>query len=383
MKKSTDFTRDVVALFGIPFDVLGHEAAEQRVLDAMATGRKLFMSTPNLNFVALCQRDEVFRQSVLISDLSVVDGAGVMLLGKLMGTPMPERIAGSTLFDNLVRRAPRALKVFLFGGDRGVAKQAADKLNERTAADTAVGYLTPGFGDVASLTEPGQLDEIRSKRPNFLLVALGAQKGQRWILENWDQLPSCVVSHLGATINFIAGSVVRAPLRIQRLGLEWAWRIKEEPRLWQRYAGDAWAIGRTLTSQWLARFIVEPMRLRGGAGAPEVALLRTADGFQLQLSGRWRRDDGLRLAHVLEQATQGGGGHAVVALKRGCRLDPYIVGKLLLLVGHQAATLRTFKLHAEEPALLRSLRRQGLRDVPTSVLTPAQAPLAPSFAVPR
>lgn len=380
MKKSTDFTRDVVALFGIPFDVVDHEAAEQRVLDAMATGRKLFMSTPNLNFVALCQRDETFRQSVLISDLSVVDGSGVMLLGKLMGTPMPERIAGSTLFDNLVRRAPRALKVFLFGGDQGVAAKAADKLNERTAADTAVGFLDPGYGDVESLTQPDQLEEIRSSRPNFLLVALGAQKGQRWILENWDSLPSCVISHLGATINFIAGHVVRAPQRIQRLGLEWAWRIKEEPKLWHRYARDAAQIARTLSSQWWGRYVVEPVTLRQDGGAPQVALLRTPDGFQLQLAGRWRRADGLRLAHVLEQATQGGGGNAVIALKRGTRLDPYIAGKLLLLAGHQAATWRTLNVHAEEPALLKALRRQGLHDVPQQALAGAYTPLQPSFA---
>lgn len=382
MKKNTDFTRDVVALFGIPFDVLREEAAERRVLDAMGQGRKLFMSTPNLNFVALCQRDEAFRQSVLMSDLSVVDGSGVMLLARLMGTPMPERIAGSTLFDNLVRRAPKALKVFLFGGDRGVAATAAIHLNARTACPTAVGYKCPGFGDVAALTQPAQIEEIRRAKPNFLLVALGAQKGQRWILDNWDQLPSCVISHLGATINFIAGTVVRAPRRIQRLGLEWAWRIKEEPKLWHRYAEDAASIAKALVHQWLQQFVVEPLRLRGAASQPPgIAVLNGRDGLHLQLSGDWRREHGPQLARALESAAHAND-NVLLLCRRGTRVDAYIVGKLLLLAGHQAAVRRSLAVQTEEPALLHALRRQGLRDVPHQA-APEAAPLPTGLAVQR
>jgi N-acetylglucosaminyldiphosphoundecaprenol N-acetyl-beta-D-mannosaminyltransferase len=93
------------------------------------------------------------------------------------------------------------------------------------------------------------LDTINSSKADFLAAALGAKKGQIWLLRNHDRLKIPVRAHLGATINFQAGTIRRAPTRLQKLGLEWLWRIKEEPALWRRYWGDALVLLKLMLTQ--------------------------------------------------------------------------------------------------------------------------------------
>ena len=101
-----------------------------------------------------------------------------------------------------------------------------------------VGTISPGFGTVEEMSGKDIIDAINSSRAQFLCVSLGAQKGQAWLLRNHLSLRVPVRAYLGAVVNFQAGTVKRAPLSWQRLGLEWLWRIKKEPHLWSRYMHD-------------------------------------------------------------------------------------------------------------------------------------------------
>ena len=92
------------------------------------------------------------------------------------------------------------------------------------------------------MSTPAIIDAINASDADFLAVALGAKKGQAWLQQNHARLRIPVRVHLGATINFQAGTLKRAPTLIQRLGLEWLWRIKEEPQLWRRYWNDGLAL---------------------------------------------------------------------------------------------------------------------------------------------
>ena len=240
-----------VDVAGLPFDAVDTAAAAERLCVAMRDRRQLFLSTPNLNFLVAAQRDAAFRASVEASDLSVADGMPVLWLARLQGTPLPERVAGSTLFDELRRGVGqevlgRPVKVYFFGGPPGVAQQACEVLNAEQAAGQGymlgVGAQCPGFGLVADMSAPEAIEAINASGADFLVVALGAQKGQAWIMHNLPQLTVPVVSHLGAVVNFVAGTVRRAPLAWQRLGLEWLWRIRQEPQLFKRYWGDGWAL---------------------------------------------------------------------------------------------------------------------------------------------
>ena len=101
-----------------------------------------------------------------------------------------------------------------------------------------VAAIDPGVMTAEKLRDPAIVEPVNATGADFLIVALGAQKGQAWLMASRDRLTVPVVSHLGATLNFLAGTVRRAPGGIRRLGLEWLWRVKEEPKLAARYLFD-------------------------------------------------------------------------------------------------------------------------------------------------
>ena len=237
---------NIVWLVSLPFHAVDMDTTVHRLCIAMRDRQRLFLSTPNLNFLIAAQRDAAFRASVLQSDLSVADGMPILWLARRQGTPLPERVAGASVFEALRRGdgqavLGRSIKVFFFGGPPGVAERACEVLNaEHTHGGhmQGVGALCPGFGTVQEMSTPEVLAAINASGADFLVVALGAQKGQAWILHNLPYLQVPVVSHLGAVVNFVAGTVRRAPPSWQRWGLEWLWRIKEEPGLFKRYWAD-------------------------------------------------------------------------------------------------------------------------------------------------
>jgi N-acetylglucosaminyldiphosphoundecaprenol N-acetyl-beta-D-mannosaminyltransferase len=128
--------------------------------------------------------------------------------------------------------------VFLFGGHEGVAATAGQALNARAGGVRSVGALSPGFGSVEDMSGRHLIDAINASDANFLIAALGARKGQEWLVLNHDRIRAPVRVHLGAALNFAAGTIKRAPTRLQRSGFEWAWRIIQEPVLWTRYLKD-------------------------------------------------------------------------------------------------------------------------------------------------
>ena len=237
-----NFQRKVHCIMGLPFDAITLEQAVQQIREAAFNRTPCFFSTPNLNFLIASQSNEAFRQSVIKSDLSLADGMPIVWMAKLMGIPITERVAGSDVFDALRKSQGRKVKVYFFGGPPGVADQAMAVINAENGGLECVGYETPGFGSIAAMSSPETINKINASGAEFLVVALGAVKGQAWIENNLDVLNVPVVSHLGAVVNFVAGNINRAPRWMQRIGLEWLWRIVEEPSLWIRYVSDIKAL---------------------------------------------------------------------------------------------------------------------------------------------
>src|SRR5262249_32434527 len=133
----------------------------------------------------------------------------------------------------------------------GAARTAAEALNSARAGLRCAGYEAPGFGSIAEMSAPSSIARINASGADFVVVALGARKGQAWIEHNRSRLEAPVVSHLGAVLNFAAGRVRRAPRWMQRTGLEWLWRIREERALWRRYLSDALAAARLVFTRVL------------------------------------------------------------------------------------------------------------------------------------
>lgn len=240
--------REVWCVLGLPFDVITLQESVDSLRQIIRTKEPCFLSTPNLNFVMATQSDEAFFNSVVDSDLSVADGMPLIWVAKLLGIPIHERVAGSTLFSELSKQQNKAekMKIFFFGGQDGVAELAHQKLNENSTAMRSCGFYNPGFISVDEMSTENIIDTINNCEPDFIVVALGARKGQEWIQQNKEKLNATVISHLGAVINFVAGNVDRAPVAWQRFGVEWLWRIRQEPALWKRYLFDGLAFLRLL-----------------------------------------------------------------------------------------------------------------------------------------
>lgn len=340
-----DFQRDVFCLLGLPFDAVDMAEAVQRVKDAAAQRIPCFISTPNLNFLINCLGDDRFRSSVIDSDLSIVDGMPLVWIARLMDIPIRTRVAGSDLFEQLRKESGAPLKVYLFGGMAGVAEMACRRLNAESAGVVCVGHEYPGFGSVEEMSGDATIARINASGADFLLVALGASKGQAWIVHNRARISVPVVSHLGAVLNFIAGSVIRAPKWMQDCGLEWLWRIKEEPALWRRYVND----GRRLLGLFVTRILPHAIYIRDNwPSAEQMASARwevaeEEHSYAVRLWGPWTHVNLSPLRLVLSAAARVA---KDVRVEMGgvTFISSSFLGLLILLSAHQKQHGRQLKL---------------------------------------
>lgn len=239
-------------LLGLPFDAVRLDEAAAIIADAIDKQTPCLLSTPNLNFTVMAQEDPDFYQSVIHSDLVIADGMPLVWVARLLNLPIHERVAGSDLFAYLSNQSrTQKIRVFFFGGEKGIAEQAHHQLNKTSRGMESCGFYDPGFVSIEQMSGDSVIEHINTCRPDFIVVALGAKKGQQWIMHNRQKLNAPVISHLGAVINFVAGNVKRAPEKWQHLGLEWLWRIRQEPKLYKRYLGDGLRFLRMLFSQTL------------------------------------------------------------------------------------------------------------------------------------
>lgn len=270
--------RNMHIVCGVPIDCVSMPQAMAAIDAAISARRRLFISTPNANFIRLAAEEPLFRESLFWSDLCLADGAPVVRFARWLGAPVPGRIAGSDLFDALSRDPPPSggrRSIYFFGGEEGVGALASAAINARSTGLRCTGHSTPGFGSVESMSDAATLDRINAAQADILVVSLGARKGQEWLYRNRDRIHAPVMVHLGAVINFQAGRVARAPVLVRRAGLEWLWRIWEEPKLATRYAADLQALRREYFGNVLP---ARAMRRRAGRRESGVAL--TLEGGQ-------------------------------------------------------------------------------------------------------
>jgi N-acetylglucosaminyldiphosphoundecaprenol N-acetyl-beta-D-mannosaminyltransferase len=350
-----DFSREVVCVLGLPFDVLRMDEAARRIRSAVHERRPLLLSTANLNFVIAARKDEAFRHSIIHSQMSLADGMPIVWVSRLLGLPIQERVPGSGLFERLQSSpAEHPVKVFFFGAPEGVAEAASKRVNQSKGGIVCVGFDAPAFVPVEAMSGASWTEPINTAAPDFLVVSLGAQKGQAWIERNRAEIKAPVISHLGAVVGFAAGALKRAPLRMQRLGLEWLWRIKEEPHLWRRYSGDAVAFAGLLLGHavplWWQRVWA---RTQGQGGSLRVDAAMQGLAFQLKLGGVCDATQLAPLRAAFADATSVNQ-KIVIDLAGLVRIDAAAMGMFLLLYGHQ----RDIGLPLEIVGLSAAMRRQ-------------------------
>jgi N-acetylglucosaminyldiphosphoundecaprenol N-acetyl-beta-D-mannosaminyltransferase len=354
----------------LPFDAIDTAQTVALLLARAGSGERCFFSTPNLNFLITSLQDPAFRDSVMRSSLSLADGMPVVWLARLLGLPLTSRVAGATVFEQLRAQRGTPLNVYFFGGPDGVAQQAADVLNADGGDMRCVGAYSPGFGTLAEMSSPAIVECINASQADLLVVALGAKRGQTWIEHNLDALRTPLVSHLGAVVNFVAGTVKRAPSGVGRFGLEWVWRIKEEPALWRRYWRDGVALLQLLTTRALPAALVE-RRCRAAKTLPVLNERDDAQHYVLTLGGAWRDTALTELRLALARATDTWR-QIRVELLDDCTLDSSALGLLLLLYGHQSKVGAGLTVQAHGAAVRRAMRWHNIEFLLHGLTGPVQ-----------
>ncbi len=222
----------------LPVDVLTFEGALSAVLDLSDAGKGGFVVTPNIDHVVLAEENPAFLAAYEAASLSLADGFPVVVTSKLMPTPLPAKVSGSDLVPPLVSLCERQKKsVYLLGAGPGVAELAAKKLVEKHPKLVIAGIDAP----MVDLSKPKEsradiVARVVAAKPDIVLVAFGAPKQELFCHEIAEAVAPAVLLGIGATLDFIAGSVTRAPAWMSRSGLEWAYRLGQEPRrLFHRY----------------------------------------------------------------------------------------------------------------------------------------------------
>jgi N-acetylglucosaminyldiphosphoundecaprenol N-acetyl-beta-D-mannosaminyltransferase len=212
--------------------------------------------TVNLDFLAIARRNTRFLDTLNRADLAVADGMPLVWASQLQGRPLPERVTGVDLVDASCQVAEETGHgVFLLGAGPGVAEAAARTLQERYPGLRIAGVYTPPFGPLTPEEDARIVEMIRAAAPGILFVALGAPRQDQWIRAHRHLLGVPVAMGVGCVFDLLAGVVDRAPTWMQRTGLEWAFRLGQEPgRLWRRYiVNDIPTFGRLVVASLLAK----------------------------------------------------------------------------------------------------------------------------------
>jgi len=235
---SSDSPRRRVRLGRIALDALAFTDAIDAISRLVDAGRGGTVFTPNVDHFVLAEQDDRFRTAYEHADLVLVDGTPVLWAARLIGSPLPEKVSGSDLLLPLAERAAqRGWRIYLLGGAPGVAQRVQAALERDFHGIRVVGTSCPVVDTGRPVSEQAAvLDAIRAAQPHVLFLALGSPKQEVWAHQIRDVAGPMVIIGVGATFDFVAGAVRRAPRWISDLGFEWLYRLAREPRrLWKRY----------------------------------------------------------------------------------------------------------------------------------------------------
>ena len=218
-----------INILGVAFDALTLGEDEERADALLCSGAGGYIVTANPEIVLRCREDAAYAAAVNGAKLVLADGVGDLCAARILGTPLPGRVAGADLVPRLLARlAERGGSVFLYGARPGVAERAGESLQSACPglriAGTENGYISD---------ETALLEALEREKPDLLLLGLGAPRQELWMAENRQRTPAVMIG-VGGLLDVFAGDIPRAPKAWQRLGLEWLYRLLREPRRFKR-----------------------------------------------------------------------------------------------------------------------------------------------------
>lgn len=266
--------RDPIAILGVPFDNVTTPETMAIIEEMIVSRQPHCAATANVDFVAQALHDVELRRILFDMQLVLADGMPVVWASRFLGNPLPERVTGSGLIPLLLAEAEvRGWRVFFLGGEPHNVALAAKNTLAKHPRLQLVGAYSPPFKPLLEMDNEDILKRIHLARPDILLVAFGCPKQEKWINMNYrlTEVPFSV--GVGATIDFLAGTYKRAPVWMQNAGLEWFYRMLQEPRrLIKRYARDFFVFGWAIWLQWWRMRVRRKIAPRAAPAAPSADL---------------------------------------------------------------------------------------------------------------
>ena len=231
-----------IKFFNIYIDNITMKEAVEKI-DKLIQNRKCsYVVTPNLDHIVRLDSDSDFLKVYQNADLVVTDGKPLIWISKRIGHPIKEKISGSDLFPKICELAAnKGYTIFIMGAQEGVAAKAAENLKDKYRNLRFVGTYSPSMGFENKKDELYKMKQmIVSSKPDILAVSLGSPKGEKFVFEHLEEYNVPLSISIGATVDFEAGNIKRAPKWMSNIGLEWLYRITQDPsRLIKRYFYDA------------------------------------------------------------------------------------------------------------------------------------------------
>jgi N-acetylglucosaminyldiphosphoundecaprenol N-acetyl-beta-D-mannosaminyltransferase len=221
---------DRVEILGIPFDKITLAEAVKLLSGKLGEPRRerpFLVATPNPEMLLEARKNKAFKDVLLKSDLNIPDGTGIILASGFMKSPLPERVTGTDLMQELCLKAPRKTRIFLLGAAPGVAEKVRKHFESKSEAN-----VVGTFSGTADEREDKDLQKIINEAsPDLLFVAFGAPKQELWLSRNLPHLKTVKVAMgVGGAFDFIAGVRKRAPGWLRKAGLEWLFRLFQQPK---------------------------------------------------------------------------------------------------------------------------------------------------------
>lgn len=229
---------DEVRILGVKVNRVTMTDSLKFIEELIADNKKHQICVPNVWTTVLSQKDEEFKRINNSSSLAVPDGMPLVWVSRLYGKPIEERVTGTDLFLRCTGfAAQKGYTFFFLGATEDTLRKMTTRLKEEHPPLNIVGSYSPPFSDEFQEDENKKIIEIINKaKPDVLWVGLTAPKQEKWIHKNLEKLDVQIAVGIGAAFDYISGQVRRAPIWVQKIGLEWFDRVLQEPkRLWRRY----------------------------------------------------------------------------------------------------------------------------------------------------
>jgi len=346
-----------VAILGVAIDNLTMEEVLASVEAKIAEGGFHQIATANVDFLMKSVEDEELRETLGRCDLVLADGMPLVWASRLMGMGLKERVAGSDLVPQLARlSARRGYRIFLLGADEESSAGAAAWMEKTFPGVCIAGRYSPEHKPLEEMDHEEILSRIKAARPDILLVAFGNPKQEKWLAMHRHHLEVPVCIGVGGSLDLLSGKVCRAPVWMQNSGMEWLYRMIQEPsRLARRYASNCVCLLRHLPVQVVA-MAVQAKRCRLTQITKETVgtamVLRIDGDFTGSLLPQFEAD---------VRSTVLSGSHVVLDMSNTSYIGADALGSLIYVMNIARCWKRELWLAGLHPFLARVIRAAQLR----------------------